>query len=167
MVAVTRQECQRLRRDLHDGLGPSLSGVGLGLQALQDAQLTTREREVLELVVLATVTMNRPAAGPTEKTVRNHVAAILLKLEVADRAAAVAKAATLASAAAQVTRCHPSRGCAPRSGATSARRWSPSPAAAQRHSRAQLLGGRRAARLPSGGRGTQPGAAWATSRPVR
>jgi DNA-binding NarL/FixJ family response regulator len=28
----------------------------------------------------------------SEKTVRNHVAAILLKLEVADRAAAVAKA---------------------------------------------------------------------------
>jgi signal transduction histidine kinase len=38
VVAVTRQERDRLRRDLHDGLGPSLSGVGLGLQALQDAQ---------------------------------------------------------------------------------------------------------------------------------
>jgi signal transduction histidine kinase len=38
VVAVTRQERQRLRRDLHDGLGPSLSGVGLGLQALQDAR---------------------------------------------------------------------------------------------------------------------------------
>jgi signal transduction histidine kinase len=38
VVAVTRQERQRLRRDLHDGLGPSLSGVSLGLQALQDAR---------------------------------------------------------------------------------------------------------------------------------
>jgi signal transduction histidine kinase len=40
VVAATRQERDRLRRDLHDGLGPSLSGVGLGLQALQDAQAT-------------------------------------------------------------------------------------------------------------------------------
>jgi signal transduction histidine kinase len=38
VVAATRQERDRLRRDLHDGLGPSLSGVGLGLQALQDVQ---------------------------------------------------------------------------------------------------------------------------------
>jgi signal transduction histidine kinase len=38
VVAVTRKERDRLRRDLHDGLGPSLSGVSLGLQALQDAQ---------------------------------------------------------------------------------------------------------------------------------
>jgi signal transduction histidine kinase len=38
VVAATRQERQRLRRDLHDGLGPSLSGVGLGLQALHDAR---------------------------------------------------------------------------------------------------------------------------------
>jgi signal transduction histidine kinase len=40
VVAATRQERQRLRRDLHDGLGPSLSGVSLGLQALQDARAT-------------------------------------------------------------------------------------------------------------------------------
>jgi signal transduction histidine kinase len=38
VVTVTRQERDRLRRDLHDGLGPSLSGVGLGLQALYDAR---------------------------------------------------------------------------------------------------------------------------------
>lgn len=37
VVAATRVERDRLRRDLHDGLGPSLSGVGLGLQALDDA----------------------------------------------------------------------------------------------------------------------------------
>ena len=37
VLAATREERDRLRRDLHDGLGPSLSGVGLGLQALDDA----------------------------------------------------------------------------------------------------------------------------------
>jgi signal transduction histidine kinase len=37
VVTATRTERDRLRRDLHDGLGPSLSGVGLGLQALTDA----------------------------------------------------------------------------------------------------------------------------------
>jgi DNA-binding NarL/FixJ family response regulator len=46
----------------------------------------------------------------SEKTVRNHVAAILLKLEVADRAAAVAKArdAGLGSSAS-----HPRSGTGP------------------------------------------------------
>jgi len=37
VVTGTRRERDRLRRDLHDGLGPSLSGVGLGLQALESA----------------------------------------------------------------------------------------------------------------------------------
>jgi signal transduction histidine kinase len=36
VVDATRTERDRLRADLHDGLGPSLSGVGLGLQALAD-----------------------------------------------------------------------------------------------------------------------------------
>jgi DNA-binding NarL/FixJ family response regulator len=56
-------------------------------------QLTGREREVLELV--AAGCGNHEVARRlvlSEKTVRNHVAAILLKLEVSDRAAAVAKA---------------------------------------------------------------------------
>jgi signal transduction histidine kinase len=34
VVTATRDERDRLRRDLHDGLGPSLAGVSLGLQAL-------------------------------------------------------------------------------------------------------------------------------------
>jgi signal transduction histidine kinase len=34
VVTATRDERDRLRRDLHDGLGPSLAGMGLGLQAL-------------------------------------------------------------------------------------------------------------------------------------
>jgi DNA-binding NarL/FixJ family response regulator len=56
-------------------------------------ELTGREREVLDLV--AAGCGNHEIARRlvlSEKTVRNHVAAILLKLEVADRAAAVAKA---------------------------------------------------------------------------
>ncbi|GID31521.1 ATP-binding protein [Paractinoplanes brasiliensis] len=34
VVEATRNERDRLRRDLHDGLGPSLAGMSLGLQAL-------------------------------------------------------------------------------------------------------------------------------------
>lgn len=37
VVTAARSERDRLRRDLHDGLGPSLSGMGLGLQAALDA----------------------------------------------------------------------------------------------------------------------------------
>jgi signal transduction histidine kinase len=33
VVAATLGERERLRRDLHDGLGPSLSGIALGLEA--------------------------------------------------------------------------------------------------------------------------------------
>ena len=56
-------------------------------------QLTAREREILDL--LATGLGNHEIARRlvlSEKTVRNNVAAILTKLEVPDRAAAVAKA---------------------------------------------------------------------------
>ncbi|MGW6732325.1 sensor histidine kinase [Streptomyces sp. NPDC055013] len=55
VVNATRAERDRLRRDLHDGLGPSLAGIGLGLQAAADgmskgetgtaAQLVDRTRE--------------------------------------------------------------------------------------------------------------------------
>ncbi|MBZ3906142.1 sensor histidine kinase [Streptomyces griseiscabiei] len=37
VVDATRVERDRLRRDLHDGLGPSLAGIGLGLQAATDS----------------------------------------------------------------------------------------------------------------------------------
>lgn len=37
VVTATRAERDRLRRDLHDALGGSLSGIGLGLQALDTA----------------------------------------------------------------------------------------------------------------------------------
>ncbi|GID31520.1 response regulator transcription factor [Paractinoplanes brasiliensis] len=56
-------------------------------------ELTGREREILELV--ATGHRNHEIARRltlSEKTIRNNVAAILFKLHVSDRAAAVAKA---------------------------------------------------------------------------
>ena len=55
--------------------------------------LTEREREVLDLVALGCG--NHQIAGRlflSEKTVRNHVSSILYKLQVSDRAAAVARA---------------------------------------------------------------------------
>lgn len=56
-------------------------------------QLTTREREVLEL--LATGRRNSEIARRldlSEKTVRNHVSTVLLKLQVPDRTAAAVRA---------------------------------------------------------------------------
>jgi DNA-binding NarL/FixJ family response regulator len=55
--------------------------------------LTPREREVLGL--LADGARNSEIArqlGMTDKTVRNHVSAILMKLQVTDRTAAAIKA---------------------------------------------------------------------------
>ncbi|MEU4170821.1 sensor histidine kinase [Streptomyces sp. NPDC026665] len=40
VVEATRAERDRLRTDLHDGLGPSLAGIGLGLQAAVDGLAT-------------------------------------------------------------------------------------------------------------------------------
>jgi DNA-binding NarL/FixJ family response regulator len=60
-------------------------------QAFPD--LTPRERDVLDL--LATGARNHEIArrlGLSEKTVRNHVSALLLKLQVPDRTAAAARA---------------------------------------------------------------------------
>ncbi len=61
VLAATRLERNRLRRDLHDGLGPSLSGVGLSLRAIEDAlnggdvglagQLNSRTREEVQSAV--------------------------------------------------------------------------------------------------------------------
>ncbi|RFU19784.1 sensor histidine kinase [Geodermatophilus marinus] len=41
VLTATHAERDRIRRDLHDGLGPSLAGIGLGVQAVQ-AQLDGR-----------------------------------------------------------------------------------------------------------------------------
>ncbi|MFI1486715.1 sensor histidine kinase [Streptomyces sp. NPDC020747] len=61
VIGVTRAERDRLRRDLHDGLGPSLSGMGLGLQAAVDTlhagdrpactSLLTRIRDEVDVAV--------------------------------------------------------------------------------------------------------------------
>jgi DNA-binding CsgD family transcriptional regulator len=56
-------------------------------------QLTAREREILEL--MAAGAGNGAIAGRlglTEKTIRNNVSSIFVKLSVTDRAAAVARA---------------------------------------------------------------------------
>ncbi len=44
LVAVTMTERQRIRRDLHDGLGPSLSGTALGLEAVEASLREDPER---------------------------------------------------------------------------------------------------------------------------
>jgi signal transduction histidine kinase len=49
VVAATETERARLRQELHDGLGPSLTGIGLGLEALESrvgaSDLVTRLRD--------------------------------------------------------------------------------------------------------------------------
>jgi signal transduction histidine kinase len=44
VVEATQAERRRLRQELHDGLGPSLTGVGLGLEAAQAGPLSTDPR---------------------------------------------------------------------------------------------------------------------------
>jgi DNA-binding NarL/FixJ family response regulator len=56
-------------------------------------ELTDREREVLDLVAAGKRNSEIAAAlGLSDKTVRNHVSAVLLKLQVPDRTAAAIKA---------------------------------------------------------------------------
>lgn len=47
VVMATAAERERLRRDLHDGLGPSLTGIGLGLEAVDTPALPDRARPVM------------------------------------------------------------------------------------------------------------------------
>lgn len=49
VLAATELERSRLRHDLHDGLGPSLTGIGLGLEAVQTAEPDRAEAIVLRL----------------------------------------------------------------------------------------------------------------------
>jgi len=49
VVEATQTERRRLRQELHDGLGPSLTGVGLGLEAAQNGPLA-QERATAELL---------------------------------------------------------------------------------------------------------------------
>jgi DNA-binding NarL/FixJ family response regulator len=69
------------------------TGASDDYRAATFPELTAREREVLEL--LAAGSRNHEIArrlGVADKTVRNHVSAVLTKLQVSDRAAAVARA---------------------------------------------------------------------------
>jgi signal transduction histidine kinase len=47
VVQATAAERTRLRRDLHDGLGPSLTGIGLGLEAIDGPTVPERSRPVV------------------------------------------------------------------------------------------------------------------------
>ena len=69
----------------------ALTGTGSRAPAFPD--LTERERQVLELLA-AGLTTGRIAQrlALSDKTVRNHVSAVLSKLQVPDRSAAVARA---------------------------------------------------------------------------
>ena len=56
-------------------------------------ELSTREREVLDLIAAGNSnTAIAARLGLSEKTVRNNVSAILAKLRVADRSAAIVRA---------------------------------------------------------------------------
>ena len=75
----------RIMAALVSGRGPAA--------AAQFPELTGRERDVLEL--LAAGLRNHAIAtrlGLSEKTIRNHVSSVLLKLQVTDRTAAALKA---------------------------------------------------------------------------
>jgi signal transduction histidine kinase len=50
VIAVRDRERRELRNDLHDGLGPSLSGVALGIEAALRAEDDQRVREILGVV---------------------------------------------------------------------------------------------------------------------
>jgi DNA-binding NarL/FixJ family response regulator len=67
--------------------------TGTGSRAPAFPELTDRERQVLELLAAGLAT-GRIAArlALSDKTVRNHVSAVLTKLQVPDRSAAVARA---------------------------------------------------------------------------
>ena len=54
LITAREEERRRLRRDLHDGLGPTLAGVTLGLHAAQSTVATDPDRTVTLLATLET-----------------------------------------------------------------------------------------------------------------
>lgn len=54
MIAARADERRRLRRDLHDGLGPLLAGIGLATQAARN-QITADPDSAIELLERATI----------------------------------------------------------------------------------------------------------------
>ena len=88
-VAAGRNGLRRRRRPSH----PRLRGSPTRPEGKLFPELSDREHEVLEY--LARGLGNHEIAAHlilSEKTVRNHLATILVKLQVRDRAAAVARA---------------------------------------------------------------------------
>jgi signal transduction histidine kinase len=83
VVAATRLERQRLRRDLHDGLGPSLSGVSLGLQALHDARATDDQATADQLLARIRVEVTT-AVGEVRRILDNLRPAVLDGTRLAD-----------------------------------------------------------------------------------
>jgi DNA-binding NarL/FixJ family response regulator len=80
-------------RDVAERMAGYFADAGQAGLARPFAQLTFREREILEL--MASGTGNAAIAvhlGLTEKTIRNNVSSIFVKLGVSNRAAAVARA---------------------------------------------------------------------------
>ena len=68
VVTATRTERDRLRRDLHDGLGPSLAGIRLGLVALHDAE-RAGDQESAETLLTRIQTEADVAAGEVRRII--------------------------------------------------------------------------------------------------
>ncbi len=90
-VASRRRGVRRQRRPPHRRLLRRQRDETPTERAFPD--LTPRERDVLELLAAGLPQpRDRPPAGMSEKTVRNHVSQVLTKLQVPDRTAAALKA---------------------------------------------------------------------------
>ncbi|MBU2667302.1 sensor histidine kinase [Actinoplanes bogorensis] len=96
VVTAAEAERDRLRVDLHDGLGPSLSGIGLGLEALADTGHSPLLRRIQNEVAVALADVRRilddlrPAALDTmtlPEAIRRHADAVSSKVPVAFDAA--------------------------------------------------------------------------------
>ncbi|WP_433727890.1 sensor histidine kinase [Actinoplanes sp. CA-051413] len=91
VVTAAEAERDRLRADMHDGLGPSLSGIGLGLEALADTDRSPLLRRIQDEVAVALAEVRRilddlrPAALDTmtlSEAIRRHAATISSKVPV-------------------------------------------------------------------------------------
>ena len=80
-------------RDVAQRIAGDFADAGQGGAARPFGHLTVREREILELMTAGAGNGAIAARlGLTEKTIRNNVSSIFVKLGVSDRAAAVARA---------------------------------------------------------------------------
>jgi signal transduction histidine kinase len=98
VVTAAEAERDRLRADMHDGLGPSLSGIGLGLEALADTDKSPLLRRIQDEVAVALAEVRRilddlrPAALDTmtlSEAIRRHAATVSSKVPVSLTAAAL------------------------------------------------------------------------------